>query len=579
MSDPDQATTFSALQKKNGMLLPKGGGLGDAWTDDEFTTDENLPTVERGAAYVSLAFIGAALKRSAWACCAIALTGLILGYAVYAKYPPAISATTSVLVANNPNQDPTNQSATNVALAESQGVAQAALKQLGLTQSVTSFMAAFTVTASSSEILLFKVNGASASSAVQRAGALANAFLQARASYLNSQQQLQVSLAEQQLSRAQKKVDSINGQITALQGQPGSSAELTGLHAHQATADAGLNNAQGEVSAAQGVDAATIEQMIRGSQILNSPTPVKRSLKNSKVFYLVVACIAGLAIGAAVIVIRALVSSRLRNRDDIASAIGAPVLLSTGEVGTNWLPRAGRRKGLRRPLDTERVVAHLDHAVVPRSAGRFATLAVVAVDNAAEVAPAVVSLAQTWASRGKQVVLADLSAGAPAARQLRARGPGVHRARAGNADLVVSVPGRDDPAPVGPLPTPGHPQFGQIADELAAASASADFLLTLVTPDPLSGTDYLGSWSTEAVAVVSAGESTSTRIRAAGEMVRLAGVRLASVVLLRADKYDESLGAALESPGSSLPLLAVSGRCRRRDRCTWTPLVLQVPPS
>ena len=29
-----------------------------------------------------------------------------------------------------------------------------------------------------------------------------------------------------------------------------------------------------------------------------------------------------------------------------------------------------------------------------------------------------------------------------------------------------------------------------------------------------------------------------------GEMVRLAGVRLASVVLLRADKSDESLGAA-----------------------------------
>jgi capsular polysaccharide biosynthesis protein len=550
--------TFSELQKKNSMPLPKGGGLDDSWTDDEFTTDESLPTVERGAAYVSLGFIVAALKRSAWACCAIALIGLILGYGVYAKYPPAISATTSILVANNPNEDPTNQSATNVALAESQGVAQAALKQLGLTQSVTSFMTAYTVTASSSEILIFKVNGPSASSAVQRAGALAAAFLQARASYLNGQQQLQVSLAQQQLSQAQKKVDTINGQIAAIQGQAGSSAELRVLQARQGTADSALANAQGEVSAAQGVDAATTEQMIRGSQILNSPSPVKRSLKNSKVFYLVVACIAGLAIGAAVIVIRALVSSRLRNRDDIASAIGAPVLLSTGEVGTNWLPRVGRRKGLRRPVDRERVVAHLDHAV-PRSAGRLATLAVVAVDNAAEVAPAVVSLAQTWASRGEQVVLADLSAGAPAARQLGARSPGVHRTRAGNAELVVSVPGRDDPAPVGPLPTLGHPQFGKVADELAAASASADFLLTLVTPDPLSGSDYLRSWSTEAVAVVSAGQSTSTRIRAVGEMVRLAGVRLASVVLLRADKYDESLGAALESSGSSLPLLAVSG--------------------
>lgn len=220
MSDPDQATTFSAVQKRNS-VLPKGGGLDDAWTNDEFTTDENLPTVERGTAFVSLAFIGAALKRSAWVCCAVALAGLILGYGLYAKYPPAISATTSVLVANNPDQDPTNQSATNVALAESQGVAEAALKQLGLTQSVTSFLAAYTVTPGSDEILVFHVNGPSATSAVQRAGALASAFLQARSNYLNSQQQLQVTLAEQQLSQAQSKADAINKQVAALQGSGG----------------------------------------------------------------------------------------------------------------------------------------------------------------------------------------------------------------------------------------------------------------------------------------------------------------------------------------------------------------------
>ena len=40
----------------------------------------------------------------------------------------------------------------------------------------------------------------------------------------------------------------------------------------------------------------------------------------------------------AIVIIRALVSGRLRNRDDIADAIGAPVLLSTGQVGANWLP-------------------------------------------------------------------------------------------------------------------------------------------------------------------------------------------------------------------------------------------------
>ena len=131
----------------------------------------------------------------------------------------------------------------------------------------------------------------------------------------------------------------------------------------------------------------------------------------------------------------------------------------------------------------------------------------------------------------------------------------MHRASARGAELVVSVPDRDDPAPVGPRPTPGRPQFGKVSDELAKACSSADFLLTLVTLDPLSGSDHLGSWSAEAVAVVSAGQSTSTRIRAVGEMVRLAGTRLVSVVLLRADKSDESLGAlAPESAESSVSL-------------------------
>jgi hypothetical protein len=43
--------------------------------------------------------------------------------------------------------------------------------------------------------------------------------------------------------------------------------------------------------------------------------------------------------------------------------------------------------------------------------------------------------------------------------------------------------------------------------------------------------------------VVTAGRSTATRIRAVGEMVRLAGAHLDSVVVVDADRADESLGA------------------------------------
>ena len=78
---------------------------------------------------------------------------------------------------------------------------------------------------------------------------------------------------------------------------------------------------------------------------------------------------------------------------------------------------------------------------------------------------------------------------------------------------------------------------------LAAACSPADLLLTLATLDPAFGGDYLGTWATDAVAVVTAGESTVEKVYSVREMLRLAGTRLDSAVLLGADRTDESLGA------------------------------------
>jgi hypothetical protein len=44
--------------------------------------------------------------------------------------------------------------------------------------------------------------------------------------------------------------------------------------------------------------------------------------------------------------------------------------------------------------------------------------------------------------------------------------------------------------------------------------------------------------------VVTAGASTAARAHAVSEMIRLSGTRLDSVILLGADKNDESLGVA-----------------------------------
>lgn len=551
MTDPDHAITFSSIQGKDGSYRLQTDGISDAWTD-EYSADDEQPTVDRAAAFVSLAFITGALKRSAWVLCLAAVFGLVIGYALYSRYPPAYSAKTSVLLAGNINADPTQQSDTNVALAESQAVAQRVITQLGLDQSVGSFLAAYTVSAPSDQVLVFQVNAPSLGAAVQRASALATAFLQFRAQYLNGQQQLQVTLAQQQVTKDQDTVASLNAQVA--QASSGPEARLKHLQGQLSSAQTALLNAQQNVSSVIDVGGASTAAMVKGSEVLNAPSPVPHSFKQKRIFYLVLAFIAGLAIAAAILIIRALVSDRLRNRDDVARAMGAPVMFSTAEAGTNWLPPVARRR--RMPAtDVARLAAHLDGAVASPTRNRFAALAVVAVDNAPEVVPAVLALATGWARQGKSVVLADLSPGAPAARRLGARGPGVHPVGAGGAHLMVAVPGRDEVVPVGPLPTPSRPQFGHVHPDVAAACASADYLLTLLTLDPVAGGEHLTSWAEEAVAVVTAGHSSSTRINAVGEMIRIAGARLVSVVLLKADQNDESLGAldtAESSPSVAL---------------------------
>lgn len=67
-------------------------------------------------------------------------------------------------------------------------------------------------------------------------------------------------------------------------------------------------------------------------------------------------------------------------------------------------------------------------------------------------------------------------------------------------------------------------------------------LLTLLTLDPSFGGEHLQTWAANAVVVVTAGRSSWTKINAVGEMIRLSGTRLASAVLIGADKTDESLG-------------------------------------
>lgn len=522
------------------------------WGYDEFPGAEQVPAAELTAGLISLRFLGTALRRRAWFWCATALAGMVIGLGLFAAYPPAYQSSASVLVTNDPNEDPGNAIQTDLDLAQTPAVAQGALQRLGLRDSVSSLLAAYTVVILNDRILQFTVNAPTSGQAVARADALAAAFLQFRAHALQIEQQVVIGSLAEEISVAQGQLSTIAEQIADLGPQPpGQKATpaLQHLQKQQYQAKTALSGLQ-NLTAAYPV---TRSSMVAGSRVLDSaiagPRPHRLIL-----FYPLGGLFVGLVLGVGVVITGGINSDRLRRRDDVAEALGAPLNLSVGHVpAARWLP-GRRRLALARSQDVRRIVAHLRRAV-PADA-RHAALAAVAVDNARLVALPLVSLAALSARQGQRVVLADLSPGAPAARLLGVRKPGIREVSAHGARLAVVVPGRDDPAPAGPLGPGGAPGSSGPA-ALADVYQSADLVLTLASLHPALGAEHIATWATGAVIVVTAGRSSQARIRAVGEMTELAGLRQVSAVLIGADKADVSLGVTSAPSRWAQPVPAV----------------------
>ena len=494
---------------------------------------------------VSLGFIGAAIKRSVRFWCVMAIVGLLAGVGYYMKSPPAYKASTSVLLTYGPGESPASAIFDNQVIAESRTVAKLAMEKLGLNQSLGSFAAAYSVTVVTDRVLQITASAPSSADAVNRANAVAAAFLRFRATQEETAQKVLVSSLEQELTQAKQNVTDLGSQISQESAQPSSPSQQAKLKSlRDQRNQAGINLGVLQQTIAGNQTGSSTLSAVTGSVVLDPAAPLAHSKTKAMVTYAMYGLAGGLAVGLGIVVVRAVTSNRLRRRDDIARALGAPVRLSVGPVRlSRRLPPGRRGLEARDDAAVRRIVAHLRDAV--RTEDRRATLIVVAVDDPEVAALALVSVAGSYAEEGHQVVLADLAPGAPAAALLGSREPGVRIANLEQTRFMLAVPKSDDVAPAGPI---GRPQAeerrAEFSEEVANAYGSADTLLTLVTLDPALGADHLATWGASAVALVTAGESSWTRIQAAGELIRLGGLSLTSAVLVGADKSDETLGAA-----------------------------------
>ena len=506
------------------------GGISERmWAYDNFTSSGGPPADDLAADLTAgptmRRSVRTALRRRAWLWCTMTVLGLVIGLGLLAEHPPGYQASASVLLGYGPYQSVTDMSVTDLSLAQSRSVAEGTLQRLGLQEGLASFQSSYTVTPVSERVLLITLTAPSSNTAVVRANALAAEFLQFRATVLENQQRLAFAAIDRQLAQA-------------------TPAALPGLQSAVA-----IYEADTQVDTTSAVD---------GSGILSAAAPIHRSLKKTLTDP-GGGLLGGLALGLGFVIIETLVSDRPRRRDDVARALGAPVQFSVGKVRlSRWLPARYRLAAARR-AEIRRIAACLRRAV-PSRAGGVAALALVPVGDSRAAALSVVSLARGCAQQGLTVVLADLCRGAPAARLLRAKAPGVREVNVSGVTLTVAVPDRDDELPVGPLhrgprrpgPDPApDPAPDQATDPLAAACRSADLLLTLADLDPALGAEHLPGWATDVVVMVTAGRSSSAKIHATGEMIRLVNLSLVYGVLVGADKTDKSLGVTPEDDAAA----------------------------
>jgi capsular polysaccharide biosynthesis protein len=524
-----------------------GGGLPERlWVGDDFPAPEEYPPADATGPLASLRFITAAIRRRKRFWCAAGAIGLLAGVAFYVISPPSYQASTSLLLTPGPYENVNTVQNDDQAMAQTRTVAALALHKLGLHEDPGTFLASYSAVPVTERVMRITASAPSSAQAVQRANAVAAAFLQFRADDLQAQQKLVLASLNQQVSQAQQQLSSIDSQISQLKSQPSSAqpSQLKSLQAQQAAAQATVYNLQQAAIGNQSTIKPETAAAVKGSVILDAATPLAHSRLKPMLRGAVTGLIAGLALGIGIVVIQALVSDRLRRRDDVAQALGASVKLSVPAVRRHWWSPGRSGRPAATDAEVERIAGYLARVVPGKSRG-VAALAVVPVDDLQVPALSVASLAVFLGKEGRRVVVADLCDGAPAAKLLDAGDPGVGAVSVQDTRLVVAVPEPDDMAPSGPLHRRSAPgQQSSFSETVADACTSADILLTLTTLDPALGGEHLASWATDAVAMVTAGRSSSTRVHGVGEMIRLSGTRLVSAVLVGADAVDDSLGVS-----------------------------------
>jgi capsular polysaccharide biosynthesis protein len=519
-----------------------------AWADDDGMFDDQPSKAHPPEALVTLRFLRDAVRRHLRIWIVIGLVGFLAGLASTFVVPAPSQSSTRLLITHRDGEDPTKAMATDVALATTHTVAQRVIDLLKLPIGQDDLLKEYTVAAKTDRVLEISATGKTTDEATKLATVVAQVFLVYR--------KQQIALQDAPLLRDQ--VSAQNDLAVAEQAvrATGDDPKATELKHPNSPEGARLSAARDQLGYVrqQLLDSQVQALRMNSSRMLDLASPIPVSAKRTLVINAATGVIAGMFIGLGFVIVRALISDRLWKRQDISLALGARVRLSSRRP-PRWqlLPRPRYlRPSQRQQPEVQLMVQHLDQRIFW---GEHPTpaMTVVSVDDTKTCALVVASLAMALAEDGKHVLVADLTETGRLAGMLGVKTPGTHESRFSQPGQRIDVH-RPDLAR-GPaqgcyltLSESSRPaSSGDIA--LDSAWEVADVVLGLTTLTPELGADHLGTWASHATVVVTAGQSTTSKIQATGDMLRLAGLDIDTAVVLRPDRTDEGVGIAEAEAG------------------------------
>lgn len=520
------------------------------WTDDDGLFDSERTASFPPDTLVTFRFLRDAIRRHLRIWMTLAVIGLLGGLASTVALPAQSSSLTRLLITHRDGEDPVTQMATDVSLATTHTVAQRVIDLLKLPDTPDQLLDRYDVAAPTDRVLEITAKAKTSDESTKLATVVAQVFLV----YRKEQIDLQAAPLSRDLVASQNAL-ALAEQAVAATGDNPLADPLKNPNTPEGVRLVAARERVAFVRQ-QLLDQQVQDAKMNNSRVLDVAAPVHVSAKRTIAISAATGLIVGLFLGLGFVIVRALISDRLWKRQDIAHALGARVRLSADRP-SRWrllpFPRI-LHESQRRNRENQLIVQHLDQRIFWAERPTPA-ITVVAVDDVRTCALAVASLAVSLAEEGKHVLVGDLSAGGDVARLLGVKETGTHESK-------FSVPGqRIDVHLADPPGGPAQGAYLRIGDSgrpagtgdlaLDAAWEAADIVLSLATLTPALGADHLATWSSHAAVFVTAGETTTTKIHATGEMLRLAGLEIDTAVVLRPDRTDESVGVAEAEAGRS----------------------------